>query len=488
MNQINVYTMKFFLICVISLALNNFCYAQCTQAANLQLQSNIPTPNVLTNHNMTARRDTSLSKPYLYIAGKEQGLVIYNISNIVSPVLTASVLPSSLLNLHVMSLTQAGNYLYLALGDHFNSGSQASGMAIVDISTPSMPVVTDTYSYTNTSGAGHVEVEGNYAYLSAMQNGIIVLDVTNKSSIQFVSVFKPSIHFPKVNPNSSELQKINVRQVIAKNNVLYVCYDAGGIRIVNAVNKSNLLETGQYSNPVLNTRPRAYNNLVLNDSLVYVAADYCGMEILNIKDTSNVSMVGWWNPWNCQSTSNTWFNSPGHANEIEFDSNCKLVFISTGRSDMHVVNVSNPALPDSCTRFGNTTDSLATWGLGHFKDQIYLAYISTWPFYIPFPGKWSGIKIITYDNTCSTGIKNLNLLETISLYPNPTNGEISIELRSVFKNAYVEVYNSLGQLLINRKITERLTRLGLDTYPIGLYNVKLMVDSEFQTVKILKID
>jgi hypothetical protein len=118
--------------------------------------------------------------------------------------------------------------------------------------------------------------------------------------------FKPSIHFPKINPDASEQLKINVRQIAAKNDILYVCYDAGGVRIVNATNKTTLVETGQYSNPALINRARAYNNLVLNDSLVYVATDYCGMEILNVKDTSQITQTSWWNPWNCETASNTW--------------------------------------------------------------------------------------------------------------------------------------------------------------------------------------
>ncbi|MFN8116388.1 MAG: T9SS type A sorting domain-containing protein [Bacteroidia bacterium] len=456
-----------------------FVNAQCTQPTNLQHQVDISVQFPLLQHNMTAKRDTAASKPYLYVAGKERGLVIYNISNLTSPVLTASILPSAMQNLDVMSLTQAGNYLYLALGDFFNASSEKSGMAIVDISTPSNPVLKSTYSYSLTSGAGHVAVDGNYAYLSAMQNGIIVFDVSNKSNIQLVSVFKPSIHFPKVNPNTSEQQKINVRQVTIKNNVLYVCDDAGGVRIVNATNKTNLLETGQYSNPLLNARPRAYNNLILHDTLVYVAADYCGMEILNVKDTSNITQVGWWNPWNCQSPSNTWFNSPGYANEIAYDENCHLMFLSTGRSDVHVVNVSNPSAPDSCARFGNTTDSLGTWGLDRYNNQIYLAYMATWPLYVPFPSTWSGIKILTYNNACSaSGINELIHDDEVKLYPNPSNGIFSIELNTINSTAEVEVFNSLGQYILHEKLLDVKNNLDIGTFGKGFYHIKVITEKK----------
>lgn len=479
--------MKYFFSLVVSFMFYVSGIAQCFQPVNMQLESSAPATNTLTQHDMTARRDTAASKPYLYVAGKAQGLVIFNINNISSPVLTASVVPSALLNLHVMSLTQAGNYLCLALGDHFNSGAQPSGLAIIDITSPALPIVKSVYSYSLNSGAGHVAVEGNYAYLSAMQNGIMVFDISDKSNTQLVSVFKPSIHFPKVNPNSSEQDKINVRQIIAKNNILYVCYDAGGVRVVNATNKTNLVETGQYSNPVLNPRPRAYNNLVLHDSLVYVAADYCGMEILNIKDTSNITQIGWWNPWNCHNTSNTWFNSPGHANEIEFDENCKLVFLSTGRSDLHVVNVSNPANPDSCTRFGNTTDSLATWGLGRYQNQIYLAYISTWPWYIPFPGKWSGVKILTYDSNCATGVNELKQDEFFELFPNPSKEEVNVKIRLLGNKNIIQVYNQIGEMVMSENITKTDFILNLSILPSGIYDVKIMTERSVLVKKMVKL-
>jgi hypothetical protein len=239
------------LLVLLALFLIKTMQSQCLQPVNFQLQKNLAMPFPTIQLNMTAHRDTSASKPYLYISGKGAGLLIYNISSITSPTLVTTIGISSFNGLHVMSSTQSGNYLYLALGDHFNASAQKSGMAIVNISNPASPTVTATYSFTANSGAGQVAVEGNYAYLSAMQNGIIVLNVTNKSNIIQESVFKPSIHFPKINPDASEQLKINVRQIAAKNDILYVCYDAGGVRIVNATNKTTLVETGQYSNPAL---------------------------------------------------------------------------------------------------------------------------------------------------------------------------------------------------------------------------------------------
>lgn len=454
--------------------------SQCIQPVNFQLQKSLPMPFPTIQLNMTAQRDTSASKPYLYISGKGAGLLIYNISNITSPTLVTTIGISSFNNLHVMSSTQAGNYLYLALGDHFNASAQKSGLAIVNITNPASPTVTATFSFTANSGAGQVAIEGNYAYLSAMQNGIIVLDITNKSNIIFKSAFKPSIHFPKINPDANEQLKINVRQIVAKNDVLYVCYDAGGVRIVNATNKTALVETGQYSNPTLINKARAYNNLVLKDSLVFVATDYCGMEILNIKDTSNITQTSWWNPWNCETPANTWTNSLGHTNEIEYDDACKLVFMSAGRSDVFAINVNNPLAPDSCARFGIPTDSLGSWGIGRYKNQLYVSYIYA---AIPFYANWGGTKILTYDNTCSaTGIQKLQFKEDVRLFPNPVTNILT--LNKLPNNMMrFSIINTLGE---ECKSGESTNNINISDLKSGCYFIKLFSKTDSQTIKFIK--
>jgi len=461
--------------------------AQCPISV-FQNPANIASPQPLLSHFMSAKRDSAASKPYLYVAAKAKGLFIYNLSNLNLPTLSASIAASAFANLDVNSITQSGNYIYLALGDIFNASSQKSGMAIVDVSNPPNPVVKSVFSFTANSGAGSVAVDGNYAYLAAMQNGILVLDISNKSSIQFVSQAKPNVNFPVANPSSSDLLKINARNVVVKNNVLYLCYDAGGIRVLNAGNKNALSETGRYSNTLLNNRPRAYNNLALNDTLAYVATDYCGMEILNLKDTAAIKRIGWWNPWKCETTGNTWFNSPGHTNELEFDPLCKTVFMSAGRSDLMAVNVSNPLAPDSCSQFGLKTDSVGTWGLGRYKNQIYLAYISTWPLYTPFRSEWSGIKIVTYNNACSTGLNNIASNTGILVYPNPAGQKLYIQHTNT--NVQIYLYSADGKLIAATEggVSDNTTVVDTKTLSRGLYLLRIETPGGTRFDKVILTD
>ncbi|MEZ4686432.1 MAG: hypothetical protein R3B47_10315 [Bacteroidia bacterium] len=82
--------------------------------------------------------------------------------------------------------------------------------------------------------------------------------------------------------------------------------------------------------------------------------------VLNVSDTANISLQGWWNPYNAPN--NNWFSSPVHTNEMEFLAREKLVFLSTGKSDMVVVDVSNSFPADSCNFYGGLSNSIGTRG------------------------------------------------------------------------------------------------------------------------------
>ena len=64
-----------------------------------------------------------------------------------------------------------------------------------------------------------------------------------------------------------------------------------------------------------------------------------------------------------------------------------------------------------------------------------------------------------------------NLASSIKLYPNPTNGLITIELESMQK---VMVYNDLGQVLISKEVNGDALQLDLSGFEGGLYWVKVM--------------
>jgi hypothetical protein len=222
-----------------------------------------------------------------------------------------------------------------------------------------------------------------------MTQGVMIFDVSRPEKIEHVSTFQPDIHFPRKNPG--KVQHPNARGLALRENLLYVAYDAGGLRVLDVSDKKRPREVGRYLNPQMAKRPQAYNNLVIDRNLAYVAVDYAGLEILDIRNPRDIRQVGWWNPWQAGTAKNNWFNSPGHTNQIALDARKNLAYLSAGDSELQVVDVSDPARPRLAARFGRTKDKLAVWGLTVSPDRVYLTYIQALS---PFQGTWSGIKAV----------------------------------------------------------------------------------------------
>ena len=67
---------------------------------------------------------------------------------------------------------------------------------------------------------------------------------------------------------------------------------------------------------------------------------------------------------------------------------------------------------------------------------------------------------------------------SLKLYPNPSNGQITIEQEGMQK---VVVYNALGQLLLDKEIAGDVVQLDLSGLGNGLYWVQVMSQSRMVT-------
>lgn len=331
-------------------------------------------------------------RPYLYVAAKTGGLLVLDVSDAHKASAVATVPIGSLSGLDAMKVVQAGDYLYLALGDLFDARGQKAGVAIVDISNPRKPAVTSLrVTDQKLHGSADILVSGDYAYLAAMDKGVFIFDISNKANIQLVSSILPDPDFPRRNPGS--VQRPNARGLALRGNALFVADDAGGLRAIDVSDKARPRENGRYINTAMMRKQQAYNNLVLHGNLAYVAVDYCGLEVVDISDIGNMRQVGWYNPWRCDAVTNIWFNSGGHTNQLALDPQRPIVYVSGGDSELLAVDVSNPAEPRLAATYGGAKDGFGTWGLAAQGPDIYLAYMKAM---MPFRGIWSGIRALTH--------------------------------------------------------------------------------------------
>ena len=82
----------------------------------------------------------------------------------------------------------------------------------------------------------------------------------------------------------------------------------------------------------------------------------------------------------------------------------------------------------------------------------------------------------------STGILNNGTQNLISVYPNPTNGSITINVNEYNGEFKTELFDVTGRMLKqgNQK------QMSLHEYPDGIYFLKLIFENQTKDIRIIK--
>ena len=409
-----------------------------------------------------------MDRPYVYVASNEEGLVILSTSGEF-----VAQLPMDSLTDQAKNVEQVGDLLYLATGRH--ALGTAPSLDIVDISEPAQPKRVGSWvgDSENGRGSGIVKVVDSIAYLGAMSQGLVLLNISQPNNIREVSRVEFDLNFPFPDPDTETFY--NSRGMDIVDGIVYVCHDAGGLHIVDCRDPERPDEIGQYANPITfepSNWPRAYNNVVVDDSLAYVAVDYCGIEVLNIGDPENIKLVDHFNPRDCPL--GVWWDAPIHSNELILNKACQQLFVTSGKSELIIMDVSDPENISQCGGYGSLEDTTATWGIDMRRDSIYLSYIII-PIYIPlihpFDAKWPGIKMLKWTDPCPVvSTENIPTPETeIRVIPNPNSGSFYLEMPDIAMSGYVQIFRTDG-LLVHEQLVDPSNRYEMNTtLTAGLY-------------------
>lgn len=88
-------------------------------------------------------------------------------------------------------------------------------------------------------------------------------------------------------------------------------------------------------------------------------------------------------------------------------------------------------------------------------------------------------------NMALLNVDELNLNE-FKIYPNPTNGFISVSIPNDGSNSKIAIYNSLGQTILEQNINQSNATLSLENLNSGVYFYKIASANATQTGKIIK--
>ena len=332
------------------------------------------------------------------------------------PVPVDTLAPAQLAGLAVNNVEQDGTLLYLSVGG-FEGSTQYAGLATVNVDVPDQPQVLDVwYDPQFQNGAAIVAVQDDIAYLGAMDDGIVVLDVSDPMAIGYISSFQPDPSWPGIVSYPPQARGMAVRDT-----VLYLCYDAGAFRTIDIRDPSDLAQLAEYvdpNHPALT--PNATNNVVLKGDHAILAYDFCGIEVVDISDPTDLQQENWVNPWNCGF--GTWFGSDGHTNELQLVMNDSVLFVSGGDSEVLAYDATHlPDLPE-IGAYGPPNDSAAAWGLDVHGDRVVANYLNN--SFVAFPPQpfysaWGGIRILHWQADISTHLQAPLPDVHLNVHPNP---------------------------------------------------------------------
>jgi hypothetical protein len=83
-----------------------------------------------------------------------------------------------------------------------------------------------------------------------------------------------------------------------------------------------------------------------------------------------------------------------------------------------------------------------------------------------------------------SGVEESQLASLVSIYPNPSSGQISIDLSIYDEPIQIDVLNELGQVIYISQLTAVLTTIELTDLAKGMYWIKLSTSSEVFTTKL----
>jgi hypothetical protein len=292
----------------------------------------------------------------------------------------------------------------------------------------------------------------------------VILNVADKSNIVFVSMYQPDPNWPHI---PGLFSTPNARGMTIRNDTLYLCYDAGALRVIDVSDKENPVEVGHYINPTLDaTAQPAYNNVVLVDNYAYVTVDYCGIDIVDISNPEIPVNAGWVNPWNCNNTN--WDGRPGHTNELKTWANNTILFVSGGDTEILAYDITDRENPVEIGSYFTLLDSMVAWGIDIKENYAVLAQVDN-PFGQPYDSDWGGMRILQWDGGV-TGVKEqlATKREQLIIYPNPAHNFLIVKNTDSNKMLTYKIFDNTGRLIKSGVVREQIDVSELEP---GLYQI-----------------
>ena len=208
--------------------------------------------------------DLEVSDQYLYIADRDNGLIIVDVSD-----------PGQVVEVGSQN-TPGEAYDVEISSTHAYIADRTFGVRIIDISNPAVPQETGAYAATVKDVQSVAYIENNIL-LADVQQGLKIIDASNPSA--------PSLK------SSYDLLGY-AKDVSIKDNVAFIAGSARGIVSVDISDISNLSEIGFYS-----SAEGVYEAIEVKGNYAYAVDNHCcpsqeNLEVINITNPANLTRLG----------------------------------------------------------------------------------------------------------------------------------------------------------------------------------------------------
>ncbi|MDO8499100.1 MAG: hypothetical protein Q7S66_00365 [bacterium] len=255
--------------------------------------------------------NTSSPMERLSIAG---GNILHTASS--SPTLKGSVDTSGT----ARSVYVSGQYAYVA--------DDASGLQIIDISTPSLPVIVGVF---NTSGLAYgVYVSGQYAYVGDDSSGLQIIDISNPTTPKLTGTYDT--------PGSAQ-------GVYVSGKYAYVGDVTGGLKIIDISNSTapSLVGTYTTSTDVV----AAY----VSGKYAYLSVADGGLEIVDVSNPTAPSLIGA-------------YDTTTNVNSVYVSG--RYAYVADGTGGFLIIDVKNPAAPSLLATLATNANARSVYVSGRY--------------------------------------------------------------------------------------------------------------------------
>jgi hypothetical protein len=208
---------------------------------------------------------------------------------------------------HMQDAVIDGKHLFCAM-DH--------GLMILDITDPGSPSAVSMYPFLE-GNTGTIAVSGNYAYVGLDSRVLMIMDISDVTSPQPVGQFPVDNYVVSMDFSGS---------------TAYLCDESHGVRIVDFSDPANPVEQGFFSTEISYGREMCS----VQGGYLYVAS-WWHFWILDVSDPANPQQVGY-------------YYAPDRCQDMVIDDS--LAYLADEDAGLIILNIADPTAPAEVSRWG----------------------------------------------------------------------------------------------------------------------------------------